>query len=484
MDAQLNIGSVLLDKYRVERLLGQGGMGVVVAVRHIDLGQLHAMKFLLPDALGHQEAVERFLREARAAAILRSHHVVRVHDVGRMSTGAPYMLMEHLEGCDLKKYLELQGRLPVDEAIRFVLQACDAIAEAHDKGIIHRDLKPANLFLARQRGGLPLVKVLDFGISKQTGPDNVDLTDTNATLGSPLYMSPEQLAKSKTVDVRTDIWALGLIGYELLTGECPFRASTMLEVALKIVQDEPRPLREVRPDVPLGIASALMRCLCKKREDRWSSVEEFASALEKFASQTSTAHLAQPAMTNEVVIEPKVVLQAPVVPALPNPVPIASVPSQTAPMLTAAERTSLTFGTTGKTNLVNRVRTTRIAVGTTLAFMALGAVYVLSQKSATQNIVELGSANEARVTSVLHPIAPPPSASTSETAPNPPVESTQKEEPVKPVDLAIPKTTPVPAPIVKTTATVQSVKSQPKQGKPAELAPTIQPIRRRNPVAL
>lgn len=341
MDTQLTIGSVLLDKYRVERVLGQGGMGIVVAVRHIDLGQLHAMKFLLPDALGHQEAVERFLREARAAAVLRSHHAVRVLDVARMPNEAPYMVMEYLEGCDLKKYLDRQGPLPIDEAMRFVLQACDAIAEAHGKGIIHRDLKPANLFLAQQRDGDPIIKVVDFGISKYTIADDPDLTDTNATLGSPSYMSPEQIDKSKSVDLRTDIWSLGVVAYELLTGECPFRAPSLLQIALKINNDEPPPLSNVRPDVPEALAAAITRCLRKKREERWASIEEFAAVLEEFVPQTLPMRLSQRSVTNErsfakkIVFEPKV--QVPTLTNMPNEI------ESTLPL---GERTGLTFGTT------------------------------------------------------------------------------------------------------------------------------------------
>ena len=250
MNKPVAIGEVLLGKYRVERVLGQGGMGLVVAVRHVDLGQLQAMKFLVPAAIGHEEAVERFLREAKAAARLSSEHVAKVQDVGRTENGALYMLMEYLEGYDLKALLSRQGPFSVEDAVMYMLHVCDAIGEAHAAGIVHRDLKPANLFVVRRRNGSACVKVLDFGISKQMDPQGVDLTDTNAALGSPLYMSPEQMGQSKTVDARTDIWALGVILYELLAGTSPFRGASIFEVTSRVLLEEPTPLRELSKDVP------------------------------------------------------------------------------------------------------------------------------------------------------------------------------------------------------------------------------------------
>ncbi|HRI70904.1 MAG TPA: protein kinase [Polyangium sp.] len=281
MASPVNPGDIVLGKYRIEAVLGQGGMGVVVAARHVDLGQRYAIKFLLPTGLNHEESVARFLREARASARLQSEHVARVHDVGNMENGAPYMIMEYLEGRDLKAVVREQGPLPADLAMTYVAQVCDAIAEAHAAGIVHRDLKPANLFLVRRRNGAPCVKVLDFGISKHIGGEEVDLTSTNATLGSPLYMSPEQISKSKTVDQRTDIWALGVILYELLTGTSPFRGGTALEVVSRILQEEPTPVRQLRPDVPERAEVVIARCLRKNRDERFQSVEELLTVLEK-----------------------------------------------------------------------------------------------------------------------------------------------------------------------------------------------------------
>ena len=229
-------GDVLAGKYRVERVLGSGGMGVVVAAMHLTLQERVALKFLLPEGAKKEETVTRFLREARAAAKIKSEHVARVSDVGTLESGAPYLVMEYLDGSDLSALLRRDGPLPPRDAVEYVLQACEALAEAHAVGIVHRDLKPANLFLARHAGGAPRIKVLDFGISKLTArdpsmpPDDPSMTRTRAWLGSPLYMSPEQMRSARDVDTRTDIWALGVILYELLSGKPPFDGETFPEL--------------------------------------------------------------------------------------------------------------------------------------------------------------------------------------------------------------------------------------------------------------
>jgi serine/threonine-protein kinase len=267
-------------------------MGVVVAARHEELGQLVAIKFVRDQALGNAEAVERFLREARAAVKLRSEHVARVLDVGKLESGAPYMVMEFLEGSDLSQVLEADGPMPLAKAVALVLQACEAVAEAHAAGIVHRDLKPQNLFLTRTVGGSPRLKVLDFGVSKATGLTSDGrgaLTRTSAMLGSPLYMAPEQMRSSRDVDARVDIWALGVVLYELLTCRWPFEAESMPELCLKVVAEAPRSLAARRPDLPAGLVAIVERCLEKDPAKRFASVAELAHALEAFASSPSLA---------------------------------------------------------------------------------------------------------------------------------------------------------------------------------------------------
>src|SRR5689334_13093473 len=237
VSAPVKEGDLLAGKYRVERVLGAGGMGVVVAAHHIALDEKVAIKLLLPEALSNPEAVSRFAREARAAVKIKNEHVARVIDVGSLDTGAPYMVMEYLEGSDLGDWVKQHGNLPVEQAVEFLLQACEAIAEAHGAGIVHRDIKPANLFVIMRADGLQSVKVLDFGISKVTPKGSVSdmgYTKTSTVMGSPLYMSPEQMESTKDVDTRTDIWALGVVLYELLTGNLPFLAESMPELIARI----------------------------------------------------------------------------------------------------------------------------------------------------------------------------------------------------------------------------------------------------------
>jgi serine/threonine-protein kinase len=290
ISAGVRPGDILAGKYRVERVLGRGGMGVVVAAHHIQLDEKVALKFLLPEALGNPEAVSRFVREARAAVKIKSEHVARVSDVGTLESGAPYMVMEYLEGADLSVWLHDRGALPVDQAADFVVQACVAVADAHALGIVHRDLKPANLFCVRRSDGELSIKVLDFGISKLSDPTGgMGVTKTSAVMGSPLYMSPEQMLSSKDVDAQTDIWALGTILFELLAARTVFLAETVTELAIKVASERAPSIRAFRYDVPPALEAVIGKCLEKDKRLRYANVAELAVALMPFAPQRAKA---------------------------------------------------------------------------------------------------------------------------------------------------------------------------------------------------
>jgi serine/threonine-protein kinase len=285
-------GEILDRKYRVESVLGAGGMGVVLQVEHVELGQRMAVKMMAPAVAGDARAVTRFVREGRAAAGLESEHVVRIFDVGTLESGVPYMVMELLRGEDLSRVLRTSGSLTIVQAVDYVLQACHAIAEAHGLGIVHRDLKPSNLFLTYRSDGSALIKVLDFGISKAIsdgGPADpeVSLTATSAVMGSPLYMSPEQVRNSRQVDERTDVWSLGVILYELLTGAPAFHADTVPGICAAIAADDPAFPSLLRPDVPAELEAVVLRCLEKDVFRRFQSVAELMTALRSFAPATS-----------------------------------------------------------------------------------------------------------------------------------------------------------------------------------------------------
>jgi serine/threonine-protein kinase len=283
-------GELVADKYEVEHVLGSGGMGVVVAARHVQLGRRVAIKFLRGYAADDPNATERFLREARAAVVLTSQHATKVLDVGTTQAGEPYIVMEYLAGMDLTELLRQRGRLGVEDTVDIVLQACEAIAEAHAHGIVHRDLKPPNLFVTTDSDGRRLIKVLDFGISKSVGDQaNPNLTASGSLVGSPAYMSPEQVRAPKSVDTRTDVWALGVILYELLTGKSPFSADTLGETLARIVTETPLSIRELRADVPEGLDTVVRRCLRREPERRVQSVAELASMLQPFAAPESEA---------------------------------------------------------------------------------------------------------------------------------------------------------------------------------------------------
>ena len=446
MSNEVQEGQILAGKFRIERVLGQGGMGIVVAATHLQLDERVALKFLLPDALANPEAVERFAREARASVKIKSEHVARVSDVGTLESVSPYMVMEYLHGEDLAAWVRRNGALPVPEAIEFLLQACEAIAEAHALGIVHRDLKPANLFVTRRVDGSPCIKVLDFGISKVTVPGAVPefgMTKTSTVMGSPLYMSPEQMSSSRNVDMRTDIWALGVILYETLTGRVPFEAETMPQLCGMILQDPPRPIHELRPDLPQALQQVLLRCLEKDRARRWNNVAELAFALAPFAlpaAQRSAERIAR-------------VLGAAGFPSVPVAVAASSRPGT---------GTTTNFGASSET----KKRRSPTALLLALALLGLllgGTLLFLTRKSPA-----LDSAAEQPSST---PVAAAPGAGAPSTAvPAPPAVEPQ---------LPMPSVASVPSAVPRPTATaVSKVKSKAGTAKSkagAAVAPAVAP---------
>jgi eukaryotic-like serine/threonine-protein kinase len=312
-------GDVIAGKFQIERILGEGGMGYVVAARHLQLGQMVALKFMRDDVLT-AEYKSRFLREARNTVRLKSKHVSRVLDVGALDEGAPYMVMEYLEGTDLSDLLQKRGPFPVAEACDYVIQACEAIAEAHGHGIVHRDLKPANLFLTRGTGGEPVVKVLDFGVSKvvdldfddtsaggrprmgQSHDPNTAVTRATDLLGSPSYMSPEQIESARNADARSDIWSLGVILFRLISGKAPFTGQTLGDLIQKVVKEPIPNLRDVMPDIPAGLEDVVARCLERSRDKRIQDAVELARSLAPYAGPNAAPSLERIAILGPALV--------------------------------------------------------------------------------------------------------------------------------------------------------------------------------------
>jgi len=281
-------GQIIAERYLVGELLGEGGMGVVCAGTHVLLGTPVAIKLIHSDLKDSPEAVRRFMNEARAAAALKGEHIARVFDVGQLSSGEPYLVMEQLEGTSLDHYLVERGQLGQTEAVDIVLQACEGLAEAHAAGLVHRDIKPANLFLARLPNGQFSLKILDFGIAKQRMDGNTPaLTNPGKSLGSPWYMSPEQMMTPASVDQRADVWSLGVLLFELLTTKRPFDGETVPQVCATVLTAPAPRLSDSRDDLAAELDPIVLRCLEKEPNRRFESVAELAHALGPFASAPS-----------------------------------------------------------------------------------------------------------------------------------------------------------------------------------------------------
>ena len=341
-------GQILAGKFRVERVIGEGGMGIVVEATHLALDQRVAIKFLRQEARMLPDVVARFDREARSAVKLKSEHVARVIDVGKTEDGTPFMVMEYLEGQDLSQRVLSGGALPISEAVEYVIQACEGVGEAHARGIVHRDLKPENLFLVDHHGGWKQVKVLDFGISKAALTGNASSVDmsvnaTSVIMGSPYYMSPEQLRSTKNVDHRADVWSLGVVLFELLTGTTPFDETLeFTELVAEILESPHRRLREFRPDAPEALERVVDKAMAKDRANRFQNTAELAIALLPFApsrSRVSAARTTSISRAAGLLSDPSIGLPPSVAPpayeshpSQPTPIPaLRALPNMGAP---------------------------------------------------------------------------------------------------------------------------------------------------------
>ena len=458
-------GDVIAGKYRIERLLGMGGMGAVVAARHLELDDRVAIKMLLPHLPASGEPAARFLREAKAAIRIKNEHVVRVLDVGRTDAGAPYIVMEYLEGRDLGQLLE-HGPLSVEDTALYVTQACEAIAAAHAIGIIHRDLKPANLFLASAGDGSPCVKVLDFGISKIAEPASgpaAGLTSTATVMGTPCFMSPEQLRSTRDVDARADIWSIGAILHALLTGAPPYDGESNADVSAKIIRDAPTPLRQLRADAPPELEAIILKCLEKDPEKRFPDVVSLADALSSVtplpAAKASAKRVAR--------------IAAAVAPTVPSILPPAHPQPQSSPLaasLPGPTRTASAWGDTRREEKRSRRIAGLVAAGGIVAGVVVFGVLRWSTGAgherpasaavppATTVVATVVVAPPAPSAASTGSVPPPPSVSTAAppaappaaTAPRP---SSGRPVPVRPIASAPPAaTTPAPTPTAKSGA--------------------------------
>jgi serine/threonine protein kinase len=427
LELGVKAGDVLAGKYRIDRVLGAGGMGAVVEAHHIQLEDKVALKFLLPEALSRPEAVTRFLREARAAVRIKSEHVARVTDVGQLENGAPYMVMEYLEGGDLEAMLARGGPLPPEQAVDFVLQASEAIAEAHTLGIVHRDLKPANLYCIRRADGHLSIKVLDFGISKVTTPGSQhNMTQTAAMIGSPVYMSPEQMQSAKDVDARTDIWATGAILFELISGRTPFWSESITDLAVKVVNDPAPPLAELVPTVPAGLAQVVATCLEKARERRYQNMGDLAVALAPFGSKRARVSVDRILDTLRAAGISQAVLP----------------PSGPPPPIRIGHDTAASWDSTDSASKPRSGGLLLVAIAGVLALVGAAAVLVLRHPSSPATGASGASATPAAPTTSATASAPPPVPALPTLSP--PEETTPASPPASGAPAATAPAQPVP----------------------------------------
>jgi serine/threonine-protein kinase len=458
---ELEPGTILLGKYRIDALIGTGGMGNVVRASHLFLHQPVAIKILLPSMAEDASTVQRFLREAQATVKLKSEHSARVIDVGTSPDGTPFMVMEFLDGNDLNQILRHHGPQQAAIVVDLMLQACEGIAEAHALGIIHRDIKPSNFFITRRTDGSMLLKILDFGISKTpVGYD--ELTGTQMVLGTPQYMAPEQMKSGRFADPRSDIWSIGVVIYQMLVGRPPFAGESYADLVLKVGLEPPEP---IAIPLPTGLADVVMRCLEKDPKLRFQNVGELARHIAPFAtdpisSAQTAARVARILQQRSMQIGgPNTLMQG----GLSGAIPIS--PAQMTPgSWPASQPTSLSQGV-GQVTLGTRGGRGWIIAGLAALSVVAGAGgYAISQLSHQDP-----SANAPAA--VSEPAAPPPPAAVT-----PPAPATVAPIAPVPVEAPPPPIHPVPPPDkVAAPVATKPVDTRPPDMKPVDAKPAAKP---------
>jgi len=478
--ASIQVGEVVAHKYRIEGIIGEGAMGMVVSAMHVGLQQRVAIKFLLANLAEKESSAERFRREALAAASIRGEHACRVLDVGTHDNGVPYIVMEHLDGHTLAAEIEQRGTIPYQEAIGYVLEACEALAEAHVLGIVHRDVKPANLFLAESVGGTRTLKVLDFGVAKSLAygtSGKAALTKTASFVGSPLYTSPEQLHSAKDLDARSDVWSLGVVLYEMLSGNAPFMGESIAELIAAILYREPSPLSCPGGELPGELTEVVLCALAKQRDDRFASVGELADALAQFVPEEG-------ALSAERVYRVLAATNAREARGNSLPVRSASERGATASRLTSERRAKRTGSSSANraSDTVDSPIRRRAVLALVAVLLLIGGGYLLSRTfGATER--ETGTGSTGSVAPPLPvlpprveaPLAAPPEAVAPDTAP--PVQAIEPaREPARPPTLrtpALPST--VSAPRVAPPAPRRAAPpAQPPAAAPGVVAPATE----------